>query len=282
MGCGTFTNVRQSQTFGFTVYFTFHSPSLHHVRLRSYESFLSTDQKPPRSQNMLNTPQWTPESATQNVDETPRHCLPVLQPITPTPTSGHVEWMRSNVRASRRTTRENNLQASPRCRWPAAVQDENCQPGLFQYTQTTQMRVRFLNYVFFKDSCPTFGKESQVEIANGRPGLQASTHQNRPLSPPSTQLRLLDGQSGCRQIPPSVRSLAQRKRRECERVARQQAVSAMPVSVTDLSTTQARQRRESAALPGQITMPPTPPATQQLPNNHQGKYHFLILLFKVW
>ena len=158
MGCGTFTNVRQSQTLGFTVYFTFHSLSLHHVRLRSYESFLSTDQKPPRSQNMLSTPQWTPESATQNVDESPRHCLPVLRPVTPTPTSGHVERIRSNVRASRRTTRENDLQASPRRRRPAAVQDENCQPGLFQYTQTTQTRVRFLNYVFFKRFMSYFWK----------------------------------------------------------------------------------------------------------------------------
>ena len=165
VGCGTFTNVRQSQTLGFTVYFTFHSPSLHHVRLLSYESFLSTDQKPPRSQNMFNTPQWTPEkarqvhpSATQNVDESPRHCLPVPRPVTPTPTSGHVERIRSNVQASRRTTCENDLQASLHRRQPTAVQGENCQPGLFQYTQTTQTRVRFLNYVFFKRFMSYFWK----------------------------------------------------------------------------------------------------------------------------
>ena len=137
---------------GFTLYFTFHSPSLHNVRLLSYESFLSTDQKLPRSHNMLNSPQRTQEktrqvhcSTTQNLDESPRRRLPAPRPVTLTPTSGNVERIRSNVRETERTTRENDLQASPR-RWrPAVVQDENMQPGLSQYTQATQAQVRFLN-----------------------------------------------------------------------------------------------------------------------------------------
>lgn len=159
----------------------------------------------------------------------------------------------------------------------------------------------------------TFGKESQVEMLNGaRPVLQASRHPNCPLSPPLTQPRLSNSQPGC-EIPPSARSMAQRKRRERERVeraARQQGVSAMPVPATDLSATQPRQRRNlggaqsnAGAIVGTPTMPrlireqgairpdvppitamgapPTPPATQWPPNNNRGKSYFLIFSFKV-
>lgn len=59
----------------------------------------------------------------------------------------NVERIRSNVRETERTTRENDLQASSRRRRPAVVQDENLQPGLSRYTQATQAQVRFLNSI---------------------------------------------------------------------------------------------------------------------------------------
>jgi hypothetical protein len=55
------------------------------------------------------------------------------------------------------------LQASPRRRRPAVVQDENLQPGLSRYTQATQAQVRFLNSICYKINVLLFGKNFQVE-----------------------------------------------------------------------------------------------------------------------
>jgi len=147
-------------------------------------------------------------------------------------------------------------------------------------------------------------------MLNGaRPVLEASRHLNCPLSPSSTQPRLSNSQSlGC-EIPPSARSVAQQKRRERERAARQQVVSAMPVPATDLSVTQPRRRRNIGGAQPNVgpiiktpTMPrllrergairpdvppimamgaPPTPATLCPPNNNRGKSYFLILSFKV-